>query len=119
MTDEETVVEEEEEEEEMTDEETVVEEEEEEEISEEVEEEILEEESGLSIIYPNPFTDFINIQGAENTLVDIYDINGRLLMNKVLGVEKETIDLSNLSSGVYYVITVMESKTSIFKIVKL
>lgn len=56
-------------------------------------------------IYPNPANDFIIIEGlttSENTTINIYDIQGKLILTKEL-VENGTIDLSELNKGVYVV----------------
>jgi len=55
-------------------------------------------------IYPNPVTDKIYISNLkeDNTLVKIYDINGRLVLeNKVSN--KEYLNVSKLSKGVYQI----------------
>ena len=55
-------------------------------------------------IYPNPATDNIYISNLkeENTLVKIYDINGRLVLeNKVSN--KEYLNISTLSKGMYQI----------------
>ena len=54
------------------------------------------------IIYPNPVASIATIQGAANTTVRIYDMNGKVVLIKNIDSESETIDLSILSSGVYY-----------------
>ncbi len=58
-------------------------------------------ESDLDIaIYPNPTTDFINIQANfDINSVEIYSLHGQ----KVLAIEnKKTIDISSLSKGIYF-----------------
>ncbi len=55
-------------------------------------------------IFPNPATDNIYISNLkeENTLVKIYDINGRLVLeNKVS--DKEYLNISTLSKGMYQI----------------
>ena len=55
-------------------------------------------------IYPNPSIDNIYISNLkqENTIVKIFDINGRLVLdNKVSN--KEYLNISNLSKGIYQV----------------
>lgn len=55
------------------------------------------------VFYPNPSTDFINIQAENENQVEsvqIYDLNGRLVGNKAhLNMDK--IDISNLNQGAY------------------
>jgi len=58
----------------------------------------------LQFIYPNPATDNIYISNLkeENTVVKIYDINGRLVLeNKVSN--KEYLNISTLAKGIYQI----------------
>jgi hypothetical protein len=57
-------------------------------------------------IYPNPARDFITIETngvvIGNANVKIYDLNGRLLLNKPLDLsQNQQIDVSNLNRGLY------------------
>jgi hypothetical protein len=55
-------------------------------------------------IYPNPASDKIYISNLkeDNTLIKIYDVNGRLVLeNKVLN--KEYLNISKLSKGIYQI----------------
>ncbi|MDR2835436.1 MAG: T9SS type A sorting domain-containing protein [Bacteroidales bacterium] len=50
-------------------------------------------------IYPNPTSDYININIEDNFQnIEIYDINGRLLLNSRTS---KNINISNLNSGIY------------------
>jgi len=80
-----------------------------------IEEEIA---NSLLTIYPNPFTDLITVTNAQNASLEVFDITGKLLFNKVVTEDEELIDLSHLASGVYYIITVLEDSTYASKIVK-
>ena len=52
-------------------------------------------------LYPNPARDFIYFKGLnENTEVSVYDLFGRLILNKNL--KENTLDISELHSGIYY-----------------
>ncbi len=56
-------------------------------------------------IYPNPASSQINVQSLVNghlSLVSIYNTMGQLVTSSVVGKQFTTIDISNLSSGVYY-----------------
>ena len=59
------------------------------------------------IIYPNPayYKSSVNIAGlAQNEIVEIRDIQGRVVKNvKSLNDQVLSIDLSEISSGVYFV----------------
>lgn len=53
------------------------------------------------IIYPNPASDFINVQGAPlNATFSIIDINGKLLQTST----DSKIDISNLNQGSYLIL---------------
>lgn len=48
-------------------------------------------------VYPNPATDVIYIEGAENEMVRVYDATGRLVMQQVYN---GNLDVSTLAKGV-------------------
>ncbi len=56
-------------------------------------------------VFPNPTRDMLVIEGkdemAEPFKIDLYDINGKLLLQKDMSTERETIDLSAFSKGSY------------------
>ena len=52
------------------------------------------------ILFPNPTTNFVNIQFDDFSFVEIYDLRGILRMSS----EKKQINLSNLEGGQYFVI---------------
>ncbi|HEY9123072.1 MAG TPA: alpha-amylase family glycosyl hydrolase [Bacteroidales bacterium] len=55
-------------------------------------------------IYPNPASDYINISsGSPIKSIDIYDINGRIVLKSVNIVDSESVNVSNLKSGLYFV----------------
>lgn len=60
--------------------------------------------NGLSI-YPNPTNGVLTVSNTLDTEVftTVYDLNGRLLLSKTLGQNSNTLDLSNLNTGVYIV----------------
>lgn len=53
-------------------------------------------------IYPNPATDYFTIKLDEGAMVSIYDISGRIVLEKNIE-STEQINTSNLKSGVYIV----------------
>jgi hypothetical protein len=60
---------------------------------------------GLSI-YPNPSSEVINIISTNKNITDIYlaDITGKLLFTvSNLDTERQTIDVSSLTQGIYFV----------------
>jgi len=74
-------------------------------------------------IYPNPTSAVVNIDftgmpkdgGVEITLTDTY---GRLIA-KESGIEKHSIELSSLISGVYFVSIVSNQQKKTYRIVKI
>ena len=70
------------------------------------------------IIYPNPLQSTTTIDGASNSTIRIYDINGKILFTKNISSESETIDLSSLQSGLYYAQIHTLSQVHFEKIIK-
>jgi cytochrome c peroxidase len=60
----------------------------------------------LSIsVYPNPARDFVIIEGLTSGMqIDIFNQEGKHLINRQSGSEQERIELDQLSSGVYFVV---------------
>ena len=54
-------------------------------------------------VYPNPTKNVLNISNTlnSNLQLSVYDINGRLLLNKNCDQEMNTIDISTFSNGMY------------------
>jgi hypothetical protein len=58
------------------------------------------------LIYPNPSTGIINISRIDvgnNTLVQVFDMSGRLLKTKILINSQTQLDLSNYPKGTYFI----------------
>ncbi len=58
------------------------------------------------IIYPNPSSDFINIQRLKNSQMiemSICDVYGRMIKTQLLEEEHTQVDIRDLSAGVYFV----------------
>jgi hypothetical protein len=75
------------------------------------------------IIYPNPASSFICLQSSvlnkQPAVVEIYDLNGRKLLEKLLPVGSETteIDVSSLSKGLYFVRLQFKNQTITRKLI--
>ncbi|MGY3793424.1 RICIN domain-containing protein [Aquimarina sp. 433] len=54
------------------------------------------------VVYPNPLVNKFNIEGAENSIIRIYDINGKKVFTKHISQDSETIDISSFAQGLYY-----------------
>lgn len=64
-------------------------------------------------IYPNPTSNYLNIQGNELSEIKIFDINGKLIENRKLNnVNTAKIDCSNIEQGIYF-ISITDSKSNI------
>ena len=72
-----------------------------------------------AIIYPNPVITTATISGAENTTIDVYNINGAKLLTQNVTSENQEIDFSSFSSGIYIVKINNSENTSLIKLVKL
>ena len=70
------------------------------------------------IIYPNPVQSTVTIQGVENATIRIYDMNGKRILIKHSISQNETLDLSQLSVGIYYAQVNRLEDTQVLKIVK-
>jgi len=74
------------------------------------------EETTKILIYPNPATDIIFIKNAEeNSLLSIYDVNGRLIKNLKL-IDVMQVSLKGFVKGTYY-ITIDHNMKSASKII--
>ncbi len=52
-------------------------------------------------IYPNPAQNELTIEGAQNTTMVLCDVVGKVVMERKINSDKETIDISTLSNSVY------------------
>ena len=69
-------------------------------------------------VYPNPANDVINVKGEDIQHVEIYNSIGLKVLDKNVN-DSESIDIANLTSGIYFVRTVdNKGKVSTTKIVK-
>jgi hypothetical protein len=69
-------------------------------------------------IYPNPADDIMNIEieTIHNAFMEIYDVNGRLILRKAFHAENEKVDVSGFSAGVYLVKITQNGTVSIEKV---
>ena len=76
------------------------------------------EKNGISL-YPNPTASTLqfSLPGLENTLVAIVDINGRTVLNTKV-TAANTVDVSNLNSGVYFANFEIEQQPVSYKFIK-
>ncbi|WP_298421787.1 T9SS type A sorting domain-containing protein [uncultured Kordia sp.] len=75
-----------------------------------------EELTGVSV-YPNPTTDKIHITGvADITTVEVTNINGQLVLKSTSNLE--TLDMSSLQTGLYFVKVLTKDAQKTIKVVK-
>jgi len=69
-------------------------------------------------VYPNPVRDVMTIQANSNIKeINLYDITGRLVINKTVGAKKVDVGTSSLSSGIYSLRTILDENTIITKVI--
>ena len=79
--------------------------------------------TGLKV-YPNPTSDFVNLEGLSNELqgaeIVIYDISGKRLLNiqNAFQSQRETIDVSGFSQGVYLIDIYNNNRRQVIKFIK-
>lgn len=54
-------------------------------------------------LYPNPSKGWLYVEAAPNTLLYIFDLQGRLVLTKKLDNQFSSIDISSLGSGIFIV----------------
>lgn len=76
-------------------------------------------EFGISV-YPNPTSDFININSSEieNFDVLIVDVNGRSIINQNVAGNQTQIDFSNFANGIYILSINKNNQVETYKLIK-
>ena len=70
-------------------------------------------------IYPNPTSDVINIKSISTIKsMELYDVQGRLLMVRMSDQLNEVIDLTSKSDGIYFVKITTDKGVKVEKLVK-
>lgn len=72
------------------------------------------------VIYPNPASNKVNIQlnNFNAATVEITNQLGQVVKSLQLESNNESLDISDLNSGIYFVKTTAENKTSVKKLIK-
>ena len=70
-------------------------------------------------IYPNPSDGIINIEieNLNNTIIEIYNVSGRLASSKEINSKVERIDISGFPKGIYVVKVMHDSAINVSKVV--
>lgn len=84
------------------------------------------EEVGLSFlspnevyVYPNPASSVVNVVNAHNyETIEVYGVTGQLVAKKAVSLEEETVDISELKEGVYFLHLVKGENKSVHKFTK-
>jgi len=70
-------------------------------------------------IYPNPVSHILNITAGSNIKnIIIYNINGKKLMTLNVNKNRDSIDISNLVSGIYFVYYQLNNTSGVTKFIK-
>ena len=69
-------------------------------------------------VYPNPCVEFIKIAGAQDSYLQIIDISGKIIRLQKISSDEETINVSNLSKGIYILRLAKDGKSTIVKVIK-
>ncbi len=71
----------------------------------------------LISVYPNPNNGIFTVETPVNTNVDVFNVNGKLVYSSSLNSAKNTVELNNLTSGIYTARFTSNGQSAIKKIV--
>lgn len=77
--------------------------------------------NAIMSIYPNPASDILNIEFQDNHnmhIIEIYDVQGRLMQKKSFVLPIVSVDIQHLKSGLYIIKAGNENFTSSIKFIK-
>jgi hypothetical protein len=60
-------------------------------------------------VYPNPVTDNLMVENAQNSILNVIDMSGKVILTKSISSANENINISNLSIGVYNIVIKMNN----------
>ncbi|HAT63265.1 MAG TPA: hypothetical protein DCS66_01520, partial [Flavobacteriaceae bacterium] len=70
-------------------------------------------------MYPNPANDILNISATNNIdQIVIYDLLGRKVIDQSIQINKTEINVSELTTGAYFIQVVSESQRGSYKFIK-
>ena len=78
-------------------------------------------ETATDILFPNPFSDIINIRqnSEEQTTILINDINGTLIFSQKIENQESVVDSSMFPPGIYFLTLIQHENRRVFKLVKI
>lgn len=53
-------------------------------------------------VYPNPATDFINVEISQKSSYQLIDVNGKIVLQGILGELENRIEISDKQAGIYF-----------------
>jgi hypothetical protein len=68
-------------------------------------------------IYPNPANDYIRFANISQATIDIVNNVGQKILSRQIGTD-ETVDVSMLATGVYFIHLSITDKATVFKLIK-
>lgn len=78
-------------------------------------------ENGSFVFYPNPASDFVTISLKDSTnslsTITVYDVMGKMILQKktIVTITSDTIDLSSVNPGIYFIEVQTENNTKVVK----
>ena len=72
-------------------------------------------------MYPNPASDVLTVQlptGTEKAEVSVFDYTGRLVSSKTISSNDSTLDIQNISKGIYIIRVATNSKIGVQRFIK-
>ncbi len=69
-------------------------------------------------VFPNPASGIIQIKGAQNASIELFDINGRLVTSQEATPTTPQLNVSALLPGIYIVKTIKQNNTSFTRFIK-
>ena len=71
-------------------------------------------------VYPNPASDFIKIESNHSIVnqIDIFDVTGKLVKNSMINGNLQSIDISDLYQGIYFINIKANNTSQVFKLIK-
>ena len=73
--------------------------------------------TNIASVYPNPTSDLVTIEFSginEGVVIQLCDVQGRVLIEKIVYADKETISVGHFETGTYF-LSIRGSKQSIVK----
>jgi hypothetical protein len=71
-------------------------------------------------IWPNPARNILNVSNPTESInkVVVTDVNGKVLLQEMVGGQQSSVNVSSLPSGMYFIKAVSEGKTHVEKFIK-